>query len=268
MAIYSTYVHHTGSIDTVGVYVAPSLTIIFFLMLQTSIALTDYADINWDIPHNFPRYPELLGAVNELKNETVYSSFNAYPKGTAFGKFYHDGLHSQISGSDVSFPHSLVHHPIHSIPGDFNSDIVAYAMGGVAWDFALRFLLPQGVDGIIVEVENNYNRTVSYQISGQDAFFLGDGAKHETKYEHMKVTRSLFPRSTRSINIQFQVCYYTIVSNSDVSTLFSITAQHSYSRFNFTPLFVRTSIQVRNLRHRTKQVHQGTSRSLLHQHLC
>jgi hypothetical protein len=93
-------------------------------------------------------------------------------------------------------------------------------MGGVAWDFALRFLLPEGVDGIIVEVENNYNRTVSYEISGRDAFFLGDEAKHETKYEHMKVTRSLFPRSKRSINIQFQVCYYTIVSNSDVSTLF------------------------------------------------
>jgi hypothetical protein len=92
-------------------------------------------------------------------------------------------------------------------------------MGGVAWDFALRFLLPEGVDGIIVEVENNYNRTVSYEISGRDAFFLGDGIKHETRYEHMKVMRSLLPPNTHPNITQYQAaCYYNIVSKSERST--------------------------------------------------
>jgi hypothetical protein len=189
-------------------------------MLPTSTALTDYADVNWDLPNNIPRYPEILATINELKNETIYSNFAPYLPGTAFAKFYHDGLHSQISGSDVSFPHSFVHHPIHSIPGDINSDIVAYAAGGVAWDFALRFLLPEGVDGIMVEVANNFNRTVSYRLSGRDAFFLGDGAKHETKYEPMKITRSLLPPSTHpNTTLIKAICHYTIVSSSERSTL-------------------------------------------------
>jgi hypothetical protein len=200
-------------------------------MFQTSTALTDYADVNWDVPNSVPGLPALLAAVNELQNETVISNFAPYPPGTAFAKFYHDGLHSQINGSDVSFPHSIVHHPIHSIPGNFNSDVVAYAIGGVAWDFALRFLLPEGVDGIIVEVENNYNRSVSYRLSGQDAFFLGDGAKHETKYEQMKVMRSLLSPNTRSNTIQYKVCQYTIVS---ISREYQLALKHNAHTHDIT----------------------------------
>jgi hypothetical protein len=218
-------VRNTALVPTIVIFpfdarLNPVLSINFFLTLPTSTALTEYTDINWDIPNNIPSYPELLATVNELKNESVYSNFAPDLPGTAFAKFYHDGLHSQINGSDVSFPHSFLHHPIHSIPGDINSDIVAYAMGGVAWDFALRFLLPEGVDGIIVEVENNYNQTVSYEISGRDAFFLGDGAKHETKYEPMKITRSLLPPNTHpNVTLTIPICNYTIVSSSERSTL-------------------------------------------------
>jgi hypothetical protein len=224
--------------------------------------LTDYADINWDAPNNIPSFLEILATVHELKNETVYSDFVAYTPGTAFAKFYHDGLHSQINGSDVSFPHSFVNHPIHSIPGDLNSDVVAYVMGGVAWDFALRFLLPEGVDGIIVEVESNFNHTRSYRLSGQDAFFLGDDAQHQPKYDHMKVMRSLLPPNARANNTQYQVCEYIIVSNFDTS-FYNKTRHSSYSWSNFAPISFRKSTQARNLRHRIIQIHQGTSQSLL-----
>jgi hypothetical protein len=136
--------------------------VVTFVLLLTACAVTftTYSLLRQQEHQNF-----VTAVCYVLCFNLIISNFAPYPPGTAFAKFYHDGLHSQINGSDVSFPHSIVHHPIHSIPGDFNSDVVAYAIGGVAWDFSLRFLLPEGVDGIIVEVENNYNRSVSYRLS-------------------------------------------------------------------------------------------------------
>jgi hypothetical protein len=101
-------------------------------------------------------------------------------------------------------------------------------MGGVAWDFALRFLLPEGVDGIIVEVESNFNHTRSYRISGRDAFFLGDDAQHQPKYDHMKVMRSLLPPNARANNTQYQVCEYDIVSNFDTLFYNALNTPHTH----------------------------------------
>jgi hypothetical protein len=43
---------------------------------------------------------------------------------------------------------------------------VAFVDAGFAWDYALRLLLPEGVDGIVEEIENNCNQTFSYRIAG------------------------------------------------------------------------------------------------------
>jgi hypothetical protein len=187
-------------------------------LIALSTAMLDYADINWDLPHTFLDYLPTLFAINELKNESLTTNVRPYSADTAFEKYEHDALHSQIKGSDVSFPHSFITHPIHSIPGNMNSEVVAYVVGGVAWDFALRHLLPEGVEGITAEIENNCNQTFSYHISGSDAFFIGEGAKHDTKYDHMKVTRSLLPSNTHpNLTKTPGHCFYSIVSCADIS---------------------------------------------------
>jgi hypothetical protein len=178
--------------------------------------MLDFSDINIDVPNSRPdiALPFLL-ALKELKNETLTTA--VIPSNfvdTSFSRFEHNAFHSQTKNSDETFPHSFMNHPIHSIPGDPNSEIVANVIGVLAWDFALRSLLPEGVDGIIVEIESNCNQMFSYHISGKDAFFLGDGAKHETKYNHMKVSRSLLPQNTHpNLTKTPGHCYYSIVSN-------------------------------------------------------
>jgi hypothetical protein len=47
-------------------------------------------------------------------------------------------------------------------------------------------LLPEGVDGIIVEIENSCDQKFSHFLSGHDAFFMIYGAKHEKKFDHIK----------------------------------------------------------------------------------
>jgi hypothetical protein len=180
--------------------------------------LLEYSDINWDIPHNAPAFLPLFLAANELKNESLTTGVGSYSTDSAFAKYDHDSLHSQINGSDVAFPHSFILHPVPKIPGDVNSEIVAYVLGGFAWDFALRFLLPEGVDGIIAEIENSCYQKFSYRLSGHDAFYIGDGAKHETKYDHMKVSRSLLsPNTHPNLTKTPGHCYYSIVSMINVS---------------------------------------------------
>jgi hypothetical protein len=182
--------------------------------------MSDYSDLNWDVPHTEPGLLPAFLAANILKNESITTSMGTYPTDSTFTKKEHDALHSQINGSDISFPHSFILHPVPKIPGDVNSEIVAYIFGGFAWDFALRFLLPEGVDGIIAEIENNCNQKFSYRLSGQEAFYIGDGAKHETKYDHMKVSRSLLPPNTHpNLTTTPGHCYYSIVSMIEVSCI-------------------------------------------------
>jgi hypothetical protein len=147
-----------------------------------------------------------------LKNETVLTGVRPYSSDTGYKKEEHSALHSTLKNSNISYPHSFVGHPVHAIPGDFNSEIVAYVGGGFAWDFALRNLLPDGVDGIIVETENNCNQSFSYRISGPDAYYFGEGKLHESKYENMKVVRSLSTHTHPNFTTTPGHCYFSMVS--------------------------------------------------------
>jgi hypothetical protein len=147
-----------------------------------------------------------------LRGELLFTKFRAYSSQSALSKTEHDALHSQVNGSSVKFPHSFVGYPIFRVPGDSKSEIVAYAGSGFAWDFALRNLLPEGVDGIIVKIENNCNQSASYQIAGREAFYIGDGELHETKYNHMKVFRSLSVYNHPNFTTTPGHCFYSMVS--------------------------------------------------------
>jgi class 3 adenylate cyclase len=90
--------------------------------------------------------------------------------------------------------------------------MVAYVGGGFAWDYALRNLLPLGVDGIIVELLNNCNQSFTYEIEGPEAYFIGGGTLHEPKYNRMKAVRSLSFETQPDFKTTPGHCYYYMVS--------------------------------------------------------
>ena len=185
------------------------LTLFFYHAL---IAPRDYGVVNWDIVNSLPDFYAATIAVRSLKNETLISLVRPYSSDTAFAKGEHDALHSQLNNSETTFPHSFIYRPIHRIPGNFDSEIVATIGGGFAWDFALRNLLPAGVEGILVEIYNNCNQTYSYRIEGPDAYYVGEGATHEQKYNDMKVVRSLSIHTHPNFTTTPGHCLYSIVS--------------------------------------------------------
>ena len=88
-------------------------------------------------------------AIYDLKNETVFTSIQPYTPDATRTEVEHDQMHSSRPNSDVNYPHSYISTPVHEIPDDTNSKLVGNLGGLFAWDYALRFLLPDNVAGII-----------------------------------------------------------------------------------------------------------------------
>jgi hypothetical protein len=160
----------------------------------------------------------VINAMMELKNESVITDVGTYSDTGALTDEEHNAMHSTIPNSDVTFPHSFMFTPIHKVPGDYNSKIVAYVGGGFAWDFALRFVLPDNIEGIVVEIRNSWNQFYAFELMGHDAFYLGNNATHEPKYESMEVIRDLSPSTHPNITTVTGNCRYTLVRTSQSLT--------------------------------------------------
>ena len=174
--------------------------------------MTTYYSINWDFWATLPDFVEMDIAMFQMKNETVYSPVRPYAESLSFTDDEHNAMHSTRLNSDISYPHGFINSPIHEIPNDYESKIVGVTGGGFAWDFALRFLLPSNVEGIIVEIRNSCNQTSLYELIGYDAFYLGDNAAKDSKYDNMEVVRDLTPGTHPNFTATPGHCRYSIVS--------------------------------------------------------
>ena len=138
-------------------------------------------------------------------------------------------MHSLRNNSDISYPHSLLTTPVHEIPNDSESKIVARLSGSFAWDYTLRNLLPNNVDGIMVELQNTCNETSLYALVGYDAFYLGENATRESAFDHMEVVRDLSLGTHPNFTTTPGHCRYSIVSwNFVYATSYHILLHHTF----------------------------------------
>jgi hypothetical protein len=153
----------------------------------------------------------MIKAMLTLKNQSVVSPVRPYIDAGVITEVEHAAMHSKVSNSNTSFPHSFILTPVHAIPNDPESKIVAYVGGGIAWDYALRCLLPDNVEGVIVEIQNTCNHTSLYELVGCNAYYLGDNATKESKNDDMEVIRDLSFGTHPNFTTTPGHCRYTIV---------------------------------------------------------
>ena len=177
------------------------------------VATSTYFTINWDLFPGVPVHVEMIDVMLELKNQSITSAILPYADNGVITQEEHDAMHSSRSKSDSSFPHAFLITPVYEIPNDSESKIVASLGGGFAWDFALRNLLPENVEGIVVEIQNTCNQSTLYELVGIDAFYLGENATKESKYTDMEVARDLSFGSHPNYTTTQGHCIYSIVSN-------------------------------------------------------
>jgi hypothetical protein len=167
--------------------------------------------VNLDLTGTYSTMLKLIDVMLALKNESVTTTVGSYGDSGVMTENEHNAMHSTLHNSNVSFPHSFLFTPVHKIPGDSDSKIVAFVSGGFAWDVALRFLLPDNIEGIVVEIQNSCNQTVTYELMGHDAFYLGDNVTHESIYDNMRVVRDLSPSKHPNFTTTEGHCLYTVV---------------------------------------------------------
>lgn len=148
-----------------------------------------------------------------LRNQTVYPPVRPYVTvPLAMSQEEHDALHSDRPGSRSNHPHTVLLHAIPQAIDDPNSPIVGNTGAGIAWDFALRNLLPSTVRGIVVIIENSCDQLFTYNIDGSDAFYQGEGDFHDRKFDHMKVTTHLTLHIPSKWDSSSGHCHYSMVS--------------------------------------------------------
>ena len=183
----------------------------YFSIHHNEATLT-YFSVNVDSFVSNPIAMDLGKAIYELKNETILTAVRPVTQSSSNTVSEHNAMHSSRPNSDIKYPHSYIGTPVHKITNDTQSKIVAHVGGLFAWDFALRFLLPTNVNGIIAELRNSCNQSSLYALVGHDAFYLGDNATRESKYDDMEVVRDLSLGSHPNFTTTSGHCRYTIVS--------------------------------------------------------
>jgi hypothetical protein len=107
--------------------------------------------------------------------EGVYSQIvdlSALAKDTLFGTDTHVAYHEQFLvnklnvSSALSTPHSYLVEPVFARVGDAGSLVVGYVQALVPFDRFLQNVLPQGVNGVYVVLENNCGEVSTYVLNG------------------------------------------------------------------------------------------------------
>jgi hypothetical protein len=169
-----------------------------------------YFIVNLDIKSI--NYDDLFSSLLLLKNQTLISNVNPYVEGDQAEKDYHASFHDQLPDSDASFPHSFMFRPVHEKVEDPESEIVAVVLIPVAWDASLRRLLPDEVEGIIAVGRNNCGQQFTYEIVGEDAYFMGWEDLHDPHYDDKEFVVNLDFSDHADFMDTPGHCAYTLVS--------------------------------------------------------
>jgi hypothetical protein len=100
----------------------------------------------------------------------------------------HDQFHvagDMVGHAARDHPHTLMAAPIRRTINN-GAEIVGIVATVVPWDLYLSRLLPQGIAGMYVVVENTCGQVLTYEINGPVAVYLGKGDLHQLRYNYLK----------------------------------------------------------------------------------
>eukprot|EP00934_Nitzschia_sp_Nitz4_P003606 Nitzschia sp. Nitz4//scaffold172_size47551//36784//40556//NITZ4_007147-RA/size47551-augustus-gene-0.40-mRNA-1//1//CDS//3329538768//3596//frame0 len=180
--------------------------------------------------NDFPDYP--------WERQAILSPFVNAPYRNAF---YNDWLSGFIgSDVDVTEPVSEWYYPIYEDAAsevsssnlvDESAEMVGVVWSSFYWHMMFHDILPEGIDGMVVVVENTCNDTATYVVNGPHVEFLGYGDGHDPAYNGMVRESTLKNLSVYSTGSR----HYTGLPPSDNSCSYSFRV---YPSDDFEALYI------------------------------
>ena len=143
--------------------------------------------LNLDFGHT-----DILGGALEIctaKGEIAFGIFTQLTGGNnrdtgGFDLTLQSGQYRHNKERYRSDPMSAMVYPVFD---GFTQDrkVVGVLFTAMYWRFLMNEILPENIHGIICVMENSLGQAHTYEIRGQDSFYLGDGDRHDSKYEHL-----------------------------------------------------------------------------------
>eukprot|EP00934_Nitzschia_sp_Nitz4_P007001 Nitzschia sp. Nitz4//scaffold300_size22576//11739//15615//NITZ4_008544-RA/size22576-augustus-gene-0.9-mRNA-1//1//CDS//3329546985//6991//frame0 len=215
------------SYDESGEAVTDPIRDEYWPSLDWGTAPITYGFVNWNIASS-DIYSAIIDAMVTLGDEAMLTPIKPYE--AAPGKIFsfedHDKMHENLDivGGSSDSPHAFYFVPIHKEATNISSEVVAFHIGPVAWDSFMTGLLPSGVNGIYVILENSCGQMYSFLVNGPRVQYLGEGDFHDRKYDGSETYQDLQEGTYSNPNFETQPghCIYALrvyPSDSFKSTL-------------------------------------------------
>eukprot|EP00934_Nitzschia_sp_Nitz4_P000393 Nitzschia sp. Nitz4//scaffold129_size63868//17137//21252//NITZ4_006196-RA/size63868-processed-gene-0.67-mRNA-1//-1//CDS//3329534896//393//frame0 len=155
----------------------------YWPVIDSAPAPHSYGMVNWNVASS-DIYGPMIDAMLSLKYDAVLSPVKSYEAsiGTVITEEEHEAMHENLNILDGSSrsPHTFWSFPVHEIPTDTDSKIVAAHLTTMAWDVFMLGLLPEGVKGISVVLENSCDQSFTFELDGPRVYYVGEAVAFHT----------------------------------------------------------------------------------------
>jgi len=158
-------------------------------------------------------YYYLFNAMTESKHtalSAVYNNVAFYDQ--LYGPDAHETMHMNLEDTQKAsdLPHSILMSPVYDSFNE-NRSLAGVIYGILPWDSYLTELLPPGIDGIIAVLKNSCGQSFTFRIDGPEAFFIGNGDLHDSKYDQIvhevPFGQDFLGEETKT----YRQCFYTLL---------------------------------------------------------
>ncbi|GKY99150.1 hypothetical protein MPSEU_000870500 [Mayamaea pseudoterrestris] len=159
-----------------------------------------------------------------IAREGVYTQMvdiSALAKDDLFGTDTHVAYHEQFLVNELnvakalSMPHAYLVEPVFAEVSNPTALVVGYLQALVPFDRFLWNVLPEGVSGVYVVLQNSCGEVSTYVLNGNKATYLGEGDLHDPAYDYsarqIPLYQYLNPELTPKLSGH---CYYSFVCYS------------------------------------------------------